>query len=238
MVGGRSGIVVGSIVYTVAVVVAAAADWMSPSLTRGTPTAILEAAPALLLAAVALRPGIADTSRVARLCFAAAMVLLAGGVVVTSRVVADAPALVLGTVATVGVLLAVGYLFLLAGSSARRRRWTSGVTALLVILAALPASSAISAWANTPKDCGVDSCAFNGLAIVFGFVLAGLLLLFAVMVTAFAVDVRAGIGVLMFGAGIVLLSFVSPAAEQFESAACICIIYGGLALAALPSQAL
>lgn len=194
----------GLAVYAVAVVVAAVVEGTGQSVNRGIAAALLEAVPALLLAAAALRFRDAGTSRAGRLCFVAAMMLLAGAIVAIGDASHEALAFGVGALAAAGVLLAAAYLRSHIGDSGSRagRRLAASFTVALLIIATLPAGAAISAWVNTSStSCGVDSCAFAGLAIAFGFGIAGVFILLAVFAAALSADKLAALGVFLSGAG-------------------------------------
>jgi hypothetical protein len=231
--GGRLMVAVVSAAYAAATAASAVADGSAQLPTRAVPAAVMEAIPAFLLAVLALRAGTAGSQRRGALLFAVAMTLLAAAVVVTSGTHANGIALTVGALLAVNAVLAVAYLRVLSAWP-RRRRAATAVLLLPCLLAALGTASAVS-LARTPiASCGVDSCAFNGIGIAYGLGIGCECAFLVALVPALAADLRAGLGVVLFGVGTNLLLVVAPQWSQAQGVIGVVFGYAGLALAALP----
>lgn len=230
--GGRLGVAAVSAVYGMTVAAAAVADAVASSSTRALLAAVIEAIPALVLAAAVSWAAAAGSRRRGAIPFTVAMVLLACGLLATSGAQPDAAVLTVGTLFVASGTLTLAYLRTM---SPRRRQTALAVLmlpGLLVVIAASIGLSALTAMSRT--RCGVDSCAFTGLGIAFtlGLACEGTFLMALVM--ALAADLRSGAGVLLFAVGANLLLVVAPQWSRGQGIAGTLLGYAGLALAALP----
>jgi hypothetical protein len=84
------------------------------------------------------------------------------------------------------------------------------------------------------KACGVDGCAFAGLALAIGVAFTAEFSLLVVLGPAFGADWRAGLGVVLYGVGVNLLLAVAPSWSQYQGVMGVAFGYTGLWLAAWP----
>jgi hypothetical protein len=231
---GRHVAAAVGVAYVAATVVAAMADATAPSTSRALSTAVLEAVPALLLAALTLRGGGTGPRPRGAVLFAVAMALLAGAVVVTSGTHTDDVAPTVGALLAVTATLAAAYLRVLSAS--RRQAAAAALLLLLLpgLLAVLASLDAVSLASTTRAGCGVDSCAFNGLGIAFALAVACECALLVALIPALATGLRAGLGVVLFGVGTNLLLVVALQWSQYQGVMGVAFGYAGLALIALP----
>ena len=234
MMNGRLVATAVGVTYAAATAAATVADATTHSSSRGLPAAVIEAVPALLLAALTLRGGGAGPQLRGAVLFAAAMALLAGAIVVTSGTHTDDVTLTVGALLAVNAALAAAHLRALSTSRRQAAAIALFLSLLPGLLAVLASLNAVS-LTNTPRaGCGVDSCAFNGLGIDFALAAVCECTLLVALIPALTTGLRSGLGVVLFGVGTNLLLAVAPQWSQSQGVIGVALAYVGLALTALP----